>query len=184
MFRHPKVRSIALLFILMQIGFSLYFQFVIVHMHYSFRYSNWQLGLFQTMLGLGFALGILIGMPFAAKRFHIETIAVVTCLLTGAGQVLAALIPFEYLQRLIAVFIATADIMAFSSFLTLFSNAVDKSLQGWVMGISGSAMAVAWVISGFSSNLLTLFPSDYLILIGGICLILSGFFLYCKIIVP
>src|SRR3990167_1386958 len=142
-FKHSTVRQLVFTFLLMQICFSIYFQFVIIYMQSTYDYNNWQLGVFQGMLGLGFALGLLIGIPLTVKRLSVEKIAFSALILTGIGQLIAALIPWESLQWFLAVFIATADIMAFSTMLTLFSNAVDEKSQGWVMGISGSVMAFA-----------------------------------------
>lgn len=173
-FEHRSVRLLAVVFLLMQIGFSTYFQFLIVHMHRAYHYSNWQIGALQGMLGLGFAIGILFGIPFLSKRMTTHKAAFITLLLTGIGELLACLIHIESAQWLIAIFVACFDMIAFALMLTLFSDAVDESQQGWVMGISGSVMAVAWVISGLGSNLLNLFSGNVLIGIGGALLLLSA----------
>ncbi len=179
-FQHKSVRILALVFLLMQMGFSLYFQFIIVYMKNTYDYTNWQLGAVQGMIGLGFAFGILIGMPLCVKRFKVPSIAVVTLLLTGLGQLLVYVLPLSLLQWPLAVIIATSDIMAFSCLLTLFSNAVDEKSQGWVMGISGSVMAFAWMITGLGSNLLSLISSAGLIALGGVLLIISAVLLKNK----
>ncbi|TNF69058.1 MAG: MFS transporter [Gammaproteobacteria bacterium] len=177
-FYHKTICRLALVFLLMQVGFSIYFQFIIVHMKYVHHYSNWQLGALQGMLGLGFALGILIGIPLALRYFKPRSIAIITLFLTGFLQLVSAMITVELLQWPLAVFIAVFDMMAFSSLLTLFSNAVNDQLQGWVMGISGSVMAVAWIITGLSANSLSLLTTATLIAIGGGILILSSIILY------
>lgn len=161
----------------MQMGFSLYFQFIIVHMKAVYQYTNWQLGAVQGMIGLGFAMGILIGMPLCVNRFKVQHIALVTLILTGLGQLLVYVISNSLLQWPLAVVIATFDIMAFACLLTLFSNAVDAQSQGWVMGISGAVMAFAWMVTGFGSNLLSLISSAGLIAIGGLLLLFSALLL-------
>ena len=180
-FQHKSVRILALVFLLMQMGFSLYFQFIIVYMENTYHYTNWQLGAVQGMIGLGFAVGILAGMPLCVKLFKVSSIAVVTLLFTGLGQLLVYVLPLSLLQWPLAIIIATCDIMAFSCLLTLFSNAVDEKSQGWVMGISGSVMAFAWMITGLGSNLLSLISSAGLIALGGILLIISAILLKHKL---
>ncbi|MCL9685839.1 MFS transporter [Legionella maioricensis] len=180
-FQHKSVRILALVFLLMQMGFSLYFQFIIVYMKNAYEYTNWQLGAVQGMIGLGFAIGILAGMPLCVRRFKVSSIAVVTLLLTGLGQLLVYVLPLSLLQWPLAIIIATCDIMAFSCLLTLFSNAVDEKSQGWVMGISGSVMAFAWMITGLGSNLLSLISSAGLIALGGMLLIISAVLLKTKL---
>ncbi|STY28238.1 transporter of the major facilitator superfamily (MFS) [Legionella wadsworthii] len=176
-FEHLSVRILALVFLLMQMGFSLYFQFIIVHMKNVYQYSNWQLGAVQGMIGLGFAIGILVGMPLCVKRFKVHHIALVTLILTGVGQLLVYVISNPIMQWPLAIAIATFDIMAFACLLTLFSNAVDAQSQGWVMGISGAVMAFAWMVTGFGSNLLSIMSSSGLIALGGVLLIASALLL-------
>lgn len=176
-FEHRAVRLLAIVFLLMQVGFSIYFQFIVVQMKYAHDYSNWQLGAIQGMIGLGFALGLLLGMPFTLKRFSVIGIAIVTGVLTGVGQLFAAVNPNADLQWLLAVLIAGFDIMVFTTMLTLFSDAVDSKAQGWVMGIANAVMALSWALTGLGSNLLGLLGTRGLIFIGGICLIVGSLLL-------
>lgn len=180
-FQHRTVAYLSLVFLLMQIGFSIYFQFIIVHMKHVHHYSNWQLGSFQSMLGLGFAIGILLILPQLTKRFNIKSIATTALLATGIAQLVAALITIPSLQWLLAIIIATSDMVAFSAMLTLFSFAVSKQLYGWVMGVSSAVMAIAWVISGLGANLFGIISIGQFIFIGGVVLVLAGFLLwYCR----
>ncbi|WP_255305249.1 MFS transporter [Legionella jamestowniensis] len=176
-FEHRNIRVLAIIFLFMQIGFSLYFQFIVVHMKYVYQYDNWQLGAIQGMLGLGFAVGLLIGMPFSVKRFKTINIGFVSLFITAIGQLLAAVLPIESLQWVLAIIIAGADIMAFTALLTLFSDSVSEKAQGWAMGIANAVMALSWAITGLGSNFLNTLGTQGLIFIGGICLILSGFIL-------
>ena len=175
-FNHPTVRYLTIVFLLMQIGFSVYFQFIIIYMQSAYNYSNWQMGAFQGMLGLGFALGLLVGMPLALKYFSVKRIATMAIALTGLGQLIVAVIPSASLQWLIAIFIALFDIMGFSAMLTLFSNAVDEKSQGWVMGITGGITALGAGVASLLAGLLAAF-NLMLPLIIAVCLILLGCFL-------
>lgn len=177
-FEHRPIRALAIIFLFMQIGFSLYFQFIVVQMRYTYHYNNWQLGAIQGMIGLGFAIGLLIGMPLIVNRWKTAKIGFFTLFITGLGQLLAAIIPSEATQWILASIIAAADIMAFTALLTLFSDAVSKTSQGWAMGIANAVMALSWAVTGLGSNLLTMVGPQGLILLGGVCLTLSGFILY------
>lgn len=164
----------------MQIGFSIYFQFILVLMRYEYNFPNWQLGTLQGVIGIGFAAGLLIGIPYSLKYWRTEKIASVNIALTGVGVVLAAISTIVSSQWLLAFLIASFDIMAFTVMLTLFSNSVDETSQGWVMGIANSVMALSWAISGLGSNLLNLMGTRGLIFAGGICLILGSIILESK----
>lgn len=179
-FEHKEVRTLAIVFLLMQIGFSIYFQYIIVQMKYEFSYENALLGGVQAMIGVGFAAGLLIGIPQTLKFIRIFAIAILTGILTGVGQIISALVAPESLQWFLAFFIAVVDIMMFTALLTLFSDSVSKQQQGWVMGIANAVLAVAWAITGLMSNLLDYFSTRELIFFGGICLIAASLWLYKK----
>ena len=177
-FQHSVVRQLVMVFLFMQIGFSIYFQFIIIYMQNTYHYSNWQLGAFQGMLGLGFAIGLLIGMPWLVKYLSVRKIAIAALAFTGIGQLLAAWDYIEIVQWVIAIFVALFDIMGFAAMLTLFSNAVDEKSQGWVMGISSAVMAFAWVLTGLSANAITFLNTASLIAIGGLFLLWAGWMLH------
>ena len=97
--------------------------------------------------------------------------------LTGFWQCISAINHIAILQWFFAILVALFDMMAFSTLLTLFSNAVDEESQGWVMGISGAVMAIAWVLTGLSSSLLSFISTDTLIFSGGVFLLFSSLLL-------
>lgn len=176
--QHPAVRYLAIVFLLMQIGFSIYFQFILLHMSASYHYNNLQLGSFQAMLGLGFAIGLLGGVPYSLKYGTEKSIAILALILTGATEIGSALISIQILQWILALLTGLFDIIAFAMLLTLFSNAVDQKAQGWVMGISSAVMAIAWVITGLSANALSFISPNLLILSGGMFLWLAAWLLW------
>ena len=177
-FFHPMIRLLAVTFLLMQIGFSLYFQFIVVYMQSVFHYVTWQLGAINSMLGIGFGMGLLIGMPFITRIWKTKRIAIVAGLLTGIMQIIAAIIAIAWIQWPFAIAIALFDIMAFTAMLTLFSDAVDTKQQGWAMGIANAMMALSWAITGFAANLIPLLGTSGLIILGGVILIIAFFMLY------
>lgn len=177
-FEHRKVRTLAIVFLLMQMGFSLYFQYIIVQMEEEYAYSNALLGGMQGMIGIGFAVGLLIGIPLALKFWHILAIAIVTGLLTGLGLIIASIVTVAELQWVLAFLIAGVNIMVFTGMLTLFSDSVDKQSQGWAMGIANAVMACAWAITGLMSNLLDLITTRGLIFLGGLCLMTASLWLF------
>lgn len=177
-FEDRSIRRLATVFLLMQMGFSTFFQFIVVEMRVDYFYSNWQLGAINGMIGLGFALGLLLGMPICLKLLKVQRLAYGTMFLTAVGLLFSALTPFAWPQWFFALFIATVNVMAFAGMLTLFSDAVSKDKQGWAMGISGAVMAVAWMLTGFFSNLIPLFGARGIIFIGGVLLLFGSYFLY------
>ena len=173
-FAHPSVRIIAIVFLLMQIGFSLYFQLVLVYLKDVYQYSNWQLGVFNGFIGLCFGVSLIAVLPITLKYLKINTIAVLALLLVGLGEVATIVVPGQILAWIFAVPVGIFDMVAYTALLTAFSNAADADAQGWVMGISGAVMALSWALTGLSTNLLPLLGSRGLIVLGGIFLLLSA----------
>lgn len=176
-FEHASIRLLAISFLLFQIGFSLFFQYILVQMKYEHNYSVWQLGALNGIIGIGFAVGLLVGIPYVVKNWKENGFSMVTGILTGIGILLVAINYIALLQWLLAFLVAFFDIIMFTGCLTLFSNAVGPRQQGWAMGIANAAMAVAWALTGLASNLLNLLGTRGLLLVGGVCLIISALIL-------
>lgn len=173
-FQNIKIRSLALIFLLMQVGYSLYYQLIQVLMITFFNYSSWQLGMFNGYIGLSFTIITLTGIQFFLKKMNIGVVAISTLGLTGISIILAMLFPMEKIIWIFSFFTAGFDMLAYAALMTCFSNTVDDTRQGWVMGIFGSIMAVSWTITGFSTNFIHLLNLQELIIIGGLCMILSA----------
>ncbi|WP_419418434.1 MFS transporter [Legionella sp. D16C41] len=172
--KHEKVRWLAVIFLLMQLGFSIYFQFILVLLHNTYQYSNWQLGAFNGFIGFCFVLSLVVGMKWMLKFWQANTIATICLFIVGTGLILTVLSTNLWAIWVLAFPISAFDMIAYTALLTAFSDAVDKSAQGWVMGLSGALMAMAWAITGLSANLLPIFGTLGLIFIGGIFLLASA----------
>lgn len=173
-FLHPSVRVVACVFLLMQLGFSTYFQFILVLLKQKYNYQNWQLGVFNGFIGVCFALSLVIGMRILLKFWRINTIAVISLFIVGLGEIATVLVTPQVWVWVLAIPISAFDMIAYTALLTAFSDAVDKSAQGWVMGIAGAVMALTWAVTGLAANLLPLLGTSGLIFIGGLFLIASG----------
>jgi MFS family permease len=171
--RHKRLRCVAAAFFLIQLGWSLYFQFIVVHMKLAFHYTGWQLGTINSLFGIGFALGLLLGMPWLVKRYATAQIARLTTYLTATCLLLAALAWVAWPQWPLAILTAGMNIMLFTAMLTLFSDSVDDSQQGWAMGLSSAVIALAWVVTGLCSNLINLVGTQGLIALGAVCLFVA-----------
>ena len=62
----------------------------------------------------------------------------------------------------------------YSTILTLFSNQVDDDSQGWVMGVTGAIMALAFGVNGLILGVLSNFSLQMPLVMAAICLIISA----------
>jgi DHA1 family tetracycline resistance protein-like MFS transporter len=73
----------------------------------------------------------------------------------------------------LATLVGCFDMVAYTTMYTAFSDAVGDERQGWALGVAGSVMAVAWVLTGLLVNLLPVFGEIGLLLVGGFSFLLS-----------
>lgn len=173
-FQHPQVRQLAVIFLLMQTGFSIFFQLIQVVMAVSFHYVSWQLGVFNGYIGLSFAIVTLLGVQFLLKYMSVGHVAVLTLALTGISMILTMLFSTEVPIWIFSFLTAGFDMVAYAALMTSFSNAVDEKKQGWVMGIFGSIMAISWAVTGLTTNLIPIIGLHGLIIIGGVFMLFSA----------
>lgn len=183
--KHRKVRILVLAFICQQVGIGLYIQLVLIYLQNTFNYSTSTLGLFNAFLGIWFAIGLMVVIPYAAKRFDIEKIAYICLLLMGLSQVATSVFPLQILIWLIAIPYATFANSAWSSMLTSCSQAVDQKSQGWVLGLTGAIVALAFMVTGFTPMLVPQLGAMPLIAFGGVLVLFSSSVMryYCRHVV-
>lgn len=169
-FEHKAVRWLSLVYLTMQLGWSTYFQYLIVYMQHAHHYRSLEMGLLQGMFGIGSAIGLLVLIPWMSRRLSSAMMARWMFACTGIGVLVSAMAPWAWLQWPLAIYVSAVNAAAFAAILTVFSDAVDESRQGWVMGVSSAVMAFTWVLTGLASNLITWLGVQGLMVLGGVML--------------
>ena len=170
---HKAIGFLSLVFLLMQMGYGLYLQTVMLVLQKDFGYGSLQLGLFSATIGIFFVFGLLVVVRWMLRRWRVVDIARTGLLVAGICQILSALFPHEAALWCLAALVGCFDMVAYTTMFTAFSDAADEGRQGWALGVTGSVMAVAWVITGFLNNLLPLVGETGLLLLGGLGFVLS-----------
>jgi predicted MFS family arabinose efflux permease len=114
-------------------------------MQRNYHYSNIYLGMFLAFSGVGFVLASLVLVPLFLKIFKNEIYICVYS--TMVLFILLFLIGFVENEQALWYFgfcLSAANVLAYTLILTLFSNAINESSQGWIMGITGSISAVSF----------------------------------------
>ncbi len=142
--RLKAVRRASLLFLCLQLGWSIYFQFISIILVQTNHYGPTKIGFFMTFIGLlfTFCLGFLIRIFL--KITSLEMIMRVAFLVLTISLIICPFMTTELNQWLIAVPITLSVGLLYTGGLALFSNSVDTTHQGWVMGVSAAVAAVAW----------------------------------------
>lgn len=172
-----KERAIGLLslsFLFMQMGVAVYIQVVLIYFQIKFNYTSSQMGYFNGFLGFWMAFSLLAIIPYIAKKFKTEKIAAFTLWISALCVVLSGILAWEIPLWLLAIPFAISAQLAFATMLTSFSNSADKDSQGWVMGISGSVVALSFTITGLTPALVPALGAKIPIIGGGAFLCLSA----------
>jgi MFS transporter, DHA1 family, tetracycline resistance protein len=169
-------RAVAFLsgvFFLMQVGYGLYLQTIMQLLQTRFHYTSHELGLFSGMIGVCFVIGLRVVVRGMLRVGSVVDIARVGLLIAGAAQIGAALAPDAWPQWVLGAIVGCFDMVAYTTMYTAFSDAVPDARQGWALGVAGSVMAVAWVVTGALNNALPVLGEAGLLMVGGVSFIVS-----------
>ena len=176
--KDPSVRRLSWIFFIFQTGFGTYFQFMLLKLQKEFSYSVFEMGMFTGFLGVNFMIALTLFMRHLVKLCRVETLCLVTFFLTGLTILISAYTHSHVGVWILASILGMIDIIAYTSVLTSFSNAVDRNKQGWALGVATSAMALAWLVSGLFANFIPEVGVDNVIGGGGLLAIISSLFMF------
>ena len=177
-FKDNKIRRLATAQFLFQCGNCMAYQFMMIYLMKEYNYTSVKLGLFAT-----FALALpcliqLLGVITKAAKHCSESKLMMSCsVLCGVFIVCFVLSRAEILLWCMAFLWALMFICSFVLLLKSFSDCVDESQQGWVMGIAWSVFAFAFFVGGLSASLIQYISVGTLLLISAALFISSAFFM-------
>lgn len=157
---HPDVLRISLVLLLIQISWSMYYQFIPPILKTVYGFDARQLGLFIGMIALWLAVATGFWMKILHRFLSVRQLLLVSIYLVLAGLVLNLFACAGWLPHgtlfiwLSAIPIATGDVMAYACLTGLYSNAVTPEKQGKVMGVSFIIVSSAWGVTGFLGGML------------------------------
>lgn len=172
-FRHPKVRLIAIIFLLLMVGWGLYFQFISLYLAEFFHYSPLGIGHYMAWVGVLFGLSLSVIVRLVMQTFKVEAVIIVFTVMAGLGAITVAS-PLEWTQWWSVVPITIGTALAEMGLLTLFSGAVDADSQGWVMGVSSAVGAASWSVAAGVAAVVGHFGFVCLFVTAGLFMLLSA----------
>lgn len=153
-FKHEGIKKYSIVLLVMIFGWSNYFSFISMYLSQIYHYSTMQNSFFLALMGLGFSLGCGYIVNFCTKRYAFEPIVIIGLTLTAAFVLATLLINEEWVAWVAALLIGISLSVAYSVLLTLFSNQVSQKEQGWVMGVTGSVMALCFGLTSVFTGLI------------------------------
>lgn len=156
-------------FFLFQLGFLIYYTFILVEMQRVHGFSTAGIGLFSVTMGVGFMLGSAVAYRPVARWLKEERrIAILGHALCGALLLVTALPVSAAVQVALAVGICITNVFGYVSLLSAASGVVEETERGWVLGLSSAAVAVCVFIAGLMTQLLVVLPPSPFLALGGV----------------
>lgn len=152
-FKHPSITRYSVVLLVMIFGWSNYFTFIPLYLLQTWHYSAMQNSFFLAVMGLGFSLGCGYVVELFTKRCNFDKIVVGGLSITALQILIFLLSNQEWIMWLTTFVIGVSLSVAYSVLLTIFSNQVEDNEQGWVMGVTGSIMALCFGVSSVFTGL-------------------------------
>ena len=151
-----RIIVLAIGFVTMQCAWAAVFQISNLLLAEKFHYMGAKLGAFSTYIALIFAIVMLGGTRFLLKFFTITHLAKAGLFIVFTGMICMMLFNQKELGLWLGVLPVVIGIaISYNTLITLFSNAVEKHEQGKIMGVVTSLVAIAWLLAGVYSGIMT-----------------------------
>ncbi len=155
-FQYRPIRFLLLAYILAQLGWAMFYSFTPAFMTQKYQLAAFNSGWFVALMGAGIGIGLGV-LPSLVSQFNYKRLAILgySCIALGS---LVFIITTKVIMLWLIVVPTTAMFgLGVANILPLFSEAVSLERQGWIMGVTGSIVALAGgidaAILGFLSSI-------------------------------
>lgn len=156
--KNRNVLIISLGLVLSQLSWSMYYQYITPLLKSKFNVDASHICLFFSLMAGYIVVGSTIGLKILKKFISTtEKTILIGSLLALFGLALtyfAIQLNKEYIIWIVAVPVGVGDVIAFSAFVTLYSDAVSSVEQGTVMGVCLIVRQLAWSLTGIIGGIL------------------------------
>jgi MFS transporter, DHA1 family, tetracycline resistance protein len=158
---NPAIMQIAMILILTQISWRIYYQFIPPILKINFHYSATLVGIFLAIVAIWLALATAFGVRWLSNYFSVPNLIKYLCYVELTGLILAiggCLLPLAWLSQFLiwisVIPVAVSDVIIFCAISTLFSQAVSAQNQGKIMGFCFVIVSAVWALTGLGGGLL------------------------------
>jgi predicted MFS family arabinose efflux permease len=173
-FKHRSVRYLLIAFGLVQLGWSMYYLYITNFETKVYHFTVHQVSLYMSLLGIGFTIGLGILPRYFSKIPNQKLVASFGYLLLGIGIFCAAYFFNIAVFWTLTFVIAIAMTVAYTAIMPIFAKQVSEDRLGWVMGLTGSMLALAASIAAILAGFLSQISYATPLYTGFVCLIIGG----------
>jgi len=178
-FKHEKIWKLSVIMLIMMFGWSNYFAFISLYMSDTYGFTVLGNSLFLAVMGLGFSIGCGYLIDLLSNRYNLRKVVSISLVITGICIIAIFTLHNLYANWTLNLIIGASMAVAYSGIIALFSNQVGDNEQGWIMGVTGSIMALCFGLTTFLTGFIMIyFGVSSVLIMSFIGLIISGILLY------
>lgn len=177
-YKRQDIRLLSIVYLLMIGGWNAYYSYTPNFLLMKFNFSSLKIALFNAVMGAGFGIGSGYLAGRICLRFSPKNTIIISYIIAAATNLCLVLSPSSMPLWWLVFINSAALAIGYSAIITIFSNTVADHEQGWVMGVTGSIMALSATIIIFlfafiikSHPAMPLYFSVISIALSAVCLI-------------
>lgn len=155
-FKHPIIKPLTILFILMQIGWATYVFYNTPFLQVRFNLTGFYNSMVMILVGVGCSFGF-ASCGLFEEHFNETKLVIAGYAILTLSVLLTIIIPNLYFSWIIIIPGTFALAVGYSFLLKTFADNVSRDQQGWVMGITSGVIAlgngIATCFDGLLSSL-------------------------------
>lgn len=146
LFKHKVLRHLSIMYFLFQVSWVGFYMYSSVFLFKQYHFSINLIGLFLGLIGIGWALGFTVLVPFF-KKIPANKVMIIGYGTLGFVALLMAIFHSPLLAWIIIVPGAAGTAVGISYAISTYSKLVSADKQGWVMGVSTAVAVLAGAVS-------------------------------------
>lgn len=145
-FERPNIRGLSIGLGVFVLAWSNFYSFAPLFLMKEFNSTTTQVSLFMGVMGIGFAVGNGVLVEPISRRFSKLPVVTVSILIGAILTFCIIATKNFWLTWILVAPLCAVLALAYAMILAMFSDQVSAEEQGWVMGITGSIMALMWAV--------------------------------------
>ncbi len=157
LFKHLCGKTVLLLFasfFLLEFSWSQYYQAIFLFLSQHFNYSAEYISDLTAYASVFMCIALSVIFPITIRYISIKRFLLISMVGMSIGM-FGCVFSRPVWQWVFIIPVAIFTATAYVLLLTMLSGSIDKKYQGWMMGVAGTVLALAWLITGFLSGVLT-----------------------------
>jgi MFS family permease len=173
-FTDSRLTYLSLIFFCITAAWVMFFTGIPLYLSIVFDLNTKYISLFYCLMGLSNIFTILIIQKFIVQKFPLKSVVIYTSIISAIVLMCLAFKVHLIMVGIIIAIFSIVELLTYSSFLAIYSNAVTSKEQGRAMGGTASLSSLAFIVISFSMAVLTNIANVLPIVISALLFALGG----------